>query len=157
MIPGRRRVVIETQEETYGQMRSDKADMRVRIVHSDGNCTLVACHARQTRLLDRTLDVLDVGEHRRSHKDAKCGTDELTAAEQHVFFAANTLSSSIETRSHRVLPQLLPRRVAVHDLLWAEFHNLLEAHDDNLGLCVPNFLRTQPRGQVFFDAIGAAV
>jgi hypothetical protein len=48
--------------ETSSKMRCDETDRSIRVLHPDGNCTLVACHSTHTSLLHGSFDVLDVGQ-----------------------------------------------------------------------------------------------
>jgi len=118
------------------QVCRDKAQLGVGKVEPNRHRSLVARDARHARLLHAALDVLDLRQDRLAHKNAQGSPDQLPAAEQDILLAVYSLCVRVQTPSNCLLPQLLPRRVAVHDLLGTQLDNLLETNNVNLWLRV---------------------
>ena len=143
--------------EARCQVCRHKANGGVGVVESDGNCPLVASHARHAGLLDTALHIFDVAEHRGLHKDAQRSADKLPTSQEDILFVPVLAVVSVQGPLDGLLPHLLSRGVAVHDLLRVELDYLLEPDGDDLWLDRPQFRGPEPGRQIVGDAIGSSV
>jgi hypothetical protein len=125
--------------EASGQMCRHEAQLSICVLHPNGDRTFVACYAGHSCLLDAPFDVLDLGQYRSPDEYAEGCADKLATSQHDIFLAAHLLCAIVQSLFDGFLPGLFSGRIAVHDLLRTQFHNLLEADHDYFRLGVSEF------------------